>query len=105
VAQQIIATGKVTRPYLGIEYRMTPLQGQDGWGAEVTNVVSGGPAEKSGVRQGDVIVALDGERFAEESPLVNRLMKHQVGDSVSLLVQRDGREQTLQVVLGSRPAS
>jgi len=105
VAAQLIDKGKVARPYLGIRYRMVPLSGaaSETLGAEVISVEPGEAAERAGLREGDVIVALNGETFTEEVPLVNRLMKHQPGDSVKLTIQRDGREQTVTVTLDSRP--
>lgn len=107
VAQQLIAQGKVARPYLGIRYQMVPLPGSDSeaQGAQVVEVVPGDPAARAGLQQDDVITALDGEGFTGQSPLVNRLMEYEPGDTVQLTVQRDGREQTLSVTLGSRPAS
>jgi 2-alkenal reductase len=107
VTQQLISTGKVSRPYLGIRYRMVPLSsdGADSgsWGAEIMTVEPDEAAEHAGLRQGDIIVALNGARFTEDAPLVNRLMKFQPGDSVQLNVLRDGREQTMRVTLRSRP--
>jgi len=107
VTEQLITTGKVSRPYLGIRYKMVPLSKDDSaaWGAQVVSVEPGEPAARAGLRQGDVIVALGGEPFTEDAPLVNRLMKHQPGDSVQLAIRRDGGEQTVTVTLGSRPES
>lgn len=104
VSQQIIDKGKVARPYLGIRYQMTPLaDNSDQWGAQVMSVEAGEAAERAGLQEGDVILALDGERLSENTPLVNLLMHYQPGDSVQVTVQRSARELTLTVTLGTRP--
>jgi PDZ domain-containing protein len=70
-----------------------------GQGAEVQSVIPGMPADGV-LRVGDIIVAVDGEPAPTTNARIERVRRHQVGDSVVLSVQRDGQIQ--QIVLGTR---
>jgi S1-C subfamily serine protease len=93
--------------YLGITY--SPLSAEEaeglglpaGEGARVVEVVQGGPAAQAGVRDGDVILAVDGERVRPPDGLRRLILSRNPGDEVELTVLRSGRELTLAVVLGS----
>ena len=99
MVDEIIATGKVARPYLGIRGEQT-MDGQ-----AVVSVEEAGPAAAAGLQPGDVITAIDGESFDDES-FINRLIfDHEPGDEVTLTVERDGEELTVDVTLGERPAA
>jgi Lon-like protease len=74
-----------------------------GQGAEVQSVVQGMPADGV-LRVGDVVVAVDGEPTATANALVESVRRHQVGDSVSLTVRRDGQLQDLDVVTRNSPS-
>jgi 2-alkenal reductase len=99
----------VSRPYLGIRHRpITPQLASYydlpvKWGEFVVEVVPGTPAERAGLRQGDIITALDGQTIDEEHPFINLLLHYKPGDTVQLTINRDGQEQTLTVTLGERP--
>jgi membrane-associated protease RseP (regulator of RpoE activity) len=71
----------------------------------VQNVVSGGPADKAGVKNGDVITAVDGTAVHTAQDLTQALNGKKAGDNVTLTVQRSGTSQQLQVTLGSRGAN
>jgi serine protease Do len=109
VADQLIETGEVTTPYLGVV--TTPLTpevaeqfdlGVDS-GELVQDVEPGGGAAAAGVRRGDVITALEGEEVASYGDLIGALRDRQPGDTVGLTVVRDGEERTLDVTLGELP--
>lgn len=110
VTDQLIATGRVQRPYLGIQWEwVTPEVAaanglQADYGAFVTNVSAGSPAEASGLRRGDFILGIDGTRFDEADPFLNLLLRHNPGEVVTLDVQRDGSETRVRVTLGERPS-
>lgn len=99
IVDQILQNGKVIRPYLGIVGQ--PIEG----GHAVTQVEPGTPADKAGLQAGDVITSVDGTRIDERNPFLNLLIfNHQPGDTVTLGVFRNGREFTVSVTLGERPA-
>lgn len=94
----IIDNGSTARPYLGIQSQVTQSGGQG-----VVAVEPDGPAD--GVLQrGDLITAIDGTDIGFDTPFLNELFTHKVGDSVDLTIQRDGKTRTVTVTLGSRPA-
>jgi S1-C subfamily serine protease len=109
VVDQLITSGVVARPYLGINYQtINPriaayydLEAKEG--ALVARVGPNSPARQAGLQQGDVITAVDGEKVGEQKSLAEILNKRKVGDEVTLTITRDGKEQTLAVKLGQRP--
>jgi putative serine protease PepD len=117
IANQIIATGKVThtgRAYLGIS--PTDASGQSGGGffpgqsptttsgALVSQVASNGPAAKAGIQQGDVITAVDGTTVTDAQELLMILAQKKPGDTITLKIDRNGTTLTVQVQLGELPA-
>jgi S1-C subfamily serine protease len=111
VVDQLITNGSVTRPFLGVNFQgVTPriasyyeLDAKEG--ALVTRVAPNSPARKAGLQQGDVITAVDGQKVTDQQGLPELLNKHQVNDQVNLTINRDGKEQTLQVQLAQRPTA
>jgi membrane-associated protease RseP (regulator of RpoE activity) len=71
--------------------------------ALVLGVVQGSPAERAGLRRGDLIVAVDGEPLARDGTLSRRLRQYGPGDEIELLVRRVGREFAVEVRLGQHP--
>ncbi len=109
VADQLIETGEVTIPYLGVgTIPLTPeVAEQFGLSVEsgelVDSVRPGSGAEEAGVRRGDVITAIEGEEVASYGDLLGTLRDYRPGDTVGLTIVRDGNERTLDVTLGERP--
>jgi S1-C subfamily serine protease len=73
----------------------------------VDNIVEGGPADKAGVKAGDVIVRINdlavrekGLTAREVEAAGNEILKHKPGDRIKLTVKRDGKEHKLEVTLG-----
>lgn len=108
ITQQLIASGKVERPYLGVQYTLldpdnaAQLQVKQTQGALVRDVEAQGPSA-AGLRQGDVITAIDGITIDQDHSLSSLVMAHHIGDTVKLTIQRDNNEQTVTVKLGQRP--
>jgi putative serine protease PepD len=96
VAQQLVAGGTVTHAYLGVQ-----VTGSGS--ATVASVRSGSPAAKAGLRQGDVITAIDGKAVASSDALVTAIGGHSAGDKVTLTVKRGGTTSTMNVTLASQP--
>jgi len=96
-AAQLLESGKIAWPYMGIQGQETAD------GQEVTDIVSDGPSAESGLEVGDVITALDNEEIGPQQSLSDLLFTHEAGDTVSVTVDRDGTSQTFDVTLGERP--
>lgn len=107
IAEQLIATGTATHAYLGV----TPQDGQasDGSariaGAEVTSVGDGTPASQAGLRVGDVVTEVDGERVESALSLVGHIREKSAGDQVTLTVLRDGSSIEVKATLAAKPGS
>lgn len=80
---------------------MTPVPGG---GVLVGHVVGGSPAEKAGLHDGDRVLRIDGAPVASPGELQRVVAHHAVGDSVAVVVQRAGAEQTIRVTLEARPS-
>ena len=95
-----LASGQmIDRPYLG----MTTAVGSAG--IEVQAVTPGGPAERAGLRAGDVVVSVDGRAVSEPGDVTDALDGNEPGDSVEVEVERDGARERLDITLGTRPAN
>jgi serine protease Do len=109
IADQLVATGHVVHPFVGINYvPLTPVIAQQiGTNAKegivVANVVPGSPAAAAGLKRGDVITAVEGTPIADASALGRWLSTHKPGDKATLTVIRDGKEQQIDVTLGEIP--
>ncbi len=109
IITQLMANGKVSHPYLGIAYQpLTPalanqlqLAGSNQSGAVLKQVQSGSPAAQAGLKTGDVIVAVDGQKIDSESALGQIINSHKVGDKLALQVitpQANGGNNTAHTV-------
>ncbi|MGW1745383.1 S1C family serine protease [Streptomyces sp. NPDC002092] len=106
VAQQLIKTGKPVYAKIGASVSLEDSSS----GAKITEqgaggsaaVESGGPADKAGLKPGDVITKLD-DRVIDSGPtLIGEIWTHKPGDQVTITYQRDGKSHTVQLTLGAR---
>ncbi len=110
VIEQLIATGTVTRGWIGVEAQEVTSELADSFklpqprGALIANVVRGGPAERGGVKAGDVLLAVDGKPIADRQAMLTVVASLVPEKSIPLRVWRDGKEIELPVVIGKRPA-
>jgi putative serine protease PepD len=101
VVEQLMKTGKVAHAYLGVSTQ----DSSNGSGAVVAGVASGGPAASAGLQQGDVITSIGGKAVSDSDAVLAVVDEHKVGDTVQVVVKRDGSSKTLDVKLGQRPNS
>ncbi len=106
VAQQLINKGKVRRGQLGIVVLKIPSEEAtkmgvtQGPGVLVYQVQSGSGADRAGLREGDVITALNGTAINDPNTFRNLIANTAPGTEVTLTVRRDGREQQVRATLG-----
>jgi serine protease Do len=106
VMELLISSGKVTRGYLGITLQdLTPGLAEafnlpDQNGALIGDVLPSSPADKAGVKSGDVIVALNGKNVGDASSLQLAISESAPGSVAALKLIRDGKAKTITVALG-----
>ncbi|MEV2244073.1 trypsin-like peptidase domain-containing protein [Streptomyces sp. NPDC049970] len=105
VAEELINTGKATHPVIGVTLDMeftgdgAKVGGKaDAGGAAVTK---GGPADKAGIRAGDVITEVEGRRVHSGEELIVKIRAHRPGDSLGLRLTRGGKDLSKTLTLGS----
>ena len=99
VVPELIKGGKIERAYLGVSTQEEPGSP----GAVVVAVQPGGPAEGSQLQTGDRITKLDDREVDNPSDLSTGILDYKPGDRVTLTVDRNGQETTIDVTLGTRP--
>jgi len=100
----LLERGKtIKRANLGVEIG-PPDPGRPS-GAQVGKLVAGGPADRGGLQSGDVIRRLAGTRITNPTQLSGVVEKHAPGERVSVIIDRGGNAQTVEVTLGTRPTS
>jgi serine protease Do len=117
VVESVKESGTIVRPYLGVRYiPVTPALKERNllsvdFGVLVTRgetpqdlaVIPGSPADKAGLKEGDIILEADGTRLDENTSLAAFVRKKQVGDVVTLKVLQQGQEKTVDVTLEAMP--
>lgn len=102
-ASHLLRHGSVGRGYLGLGLQPVTLPGSRNRGVICLSVESGGPGERAGLMQGDVIVALDGAPLRGLRDLVSSLGPDLIGKPVTLSVHRAGEARDVVVEVGERP--
>jgi serine protease Do len=103
---QLKSKGKVARGWLGIVIqKMTPEIAKtfgisESEGALVSDVMEGGPAEKAGVKRGDLIISYDGKKVKDNDTLPRLVAATEIGKKVRLVLIRDKRQMEVDVVVG-----
>jgi serine protease Do len=122
VMSQALAGKPLARPYLGVRFESIDLQvkadehlsvdhgallisSPDQSGATQPAIIAGGPAATAGLREGDVIVAIEAQAIDAEHPLDLVLAGYAPGQTISLTVLRGSSTLTIKLTLGTRPAS
>jgi S1-C subfamily serine protease len=122
IMQQALAGQPLARPWIGVRYVAIDVQvqtdqklpvdhgawissGQAANGQSTPAIVPGSPADKAGVKEGDIIVSIEGITLDSEHPLDDVLTQYAPGKTVTLGVLRNGQTLQLQLTLGTRPAN
>jgi serine protease Do len=111
VAKTLIAYGKVERGWLGVSVQdLTPELAKTHHvevtkGAFIADVIKGGPAEKGGLRKGDVVIAYGGKEIADASAFQNEVANSPIGHEAKVTVLRNGLRQEVTVKTENLEAS
>ena len=111
VKDSIISTGKYERPFIGIQLQdlTSELAKQFGLkstsGVLISTVEPNSPAQKAGLKNGDVIIKLDNKSINSSGSLVGQIAAKKVGDNVTLVVMRDKKEVSVKVTLAKMDAT
>ncbi len=97
IVAQLLAHGTIARGWLGVSIK------DAGRGVTIAGVENGGPAMRAGLRPGDTVVALNGERIDSTRALIRSVAVVPPGNTVHLTVRRSGRELDVPVTVGRRP--
>uniref|UniRef100_A0A7C2E9N2 PDZ domain-containing protein n=1 Tax=Ammonifex degensii TaxID=42838 RepID=A0A7C2E9N2_9THEO len=110
VLDDLIKKGKVVRPWLGVQVQAV----DEKWasylglpkaeGALVMGVVSGSPAERAGIRRGDVILELAGRKVTNPDDLIAIIKEQRIGSRVKLVIWREGKLVGAEVTVNEKPA-
>jgi len=109
VAEQLKKTGKVSRGYLGvtyqdIDYNLAKSFGlKEIYGAIIPEVTKNGPADKSGIKPGDIVLKIKGKKIKRAADLPFTIGRTRPGDKVNFEILRDGEKKSLQITVGERP--
>jgi serine protease DegQ len=109
VVDQIVATGAVTRGYIGVEPQdITPEMAEAfklprREGAIIAGLLRSGPAEKAGVKVGDILLEVDGQTVRNTAGMLNLISQLKPGAQADLKFLREGKEISLKVQVGRRP--
>ncbi len=109
IVEQLVANKEVRRGYLGVEPRnvdaryATQIGLSRPYGARIKSVTDGSPADKAGLKRGDVILAMDGQEIGRSKELIARITSTPPGSSIKFKVWRDGSPMSVRIKVGQRP--
>jgi putative serine protease PepD len=101
VVPRLRSGGSIKRAYLGISSQPSTV----GQGAQVADVIAGGPAARAGIQVGDTITRVEGEAIRAPEDISTRIEGRGPGDKIDVELRRAGDDQTVGVTLGTRPES
>ena len=110
IVDQLITKGKVERAYLGVSYQdvdpqiTSALNLNATYGVVVMEVVANSPAAKAGLQVNDVILDINGQKIDQDHSLSSLLFTFKAGDTVTVNILRDGKQQKIQATLTVRPS-
>ncbi len=99
ISEQLIADGQVEHAAIGVNAASVSATASEG--AQIRNVVEGGPAARAGIAEGDVITKVGDRRVRTAAELTVAVREHDIGEAVPVRLVRGGRPLTVEVTLGS----
>jgi serine protease DegQ len=109
VLEQIVKSGSVTRGWIGVEVQeITPpiaesFKLEDTRGALIAGVLRAGPADKGGVKPGDILVEVQGKPVSDPAGMLNLIAALAPGQAAKLKLKRQGRDVETSITVGRRP--
>jgi Do/DeqQ family serine protease len=109
VLEQIVKTGSVTRGWIGVEVQEITSAVAESFrlestrGALIAGVLRGGPADKAGVKPGDVLLEVEGKPVSDPTSMLNLVAALPPGQAARMKLRRDGRELEADITVGRRP--
>jgi serine protease DegQ len=109
VLNQIVRNGSVTRGYIGVEQQniteelATAFDLPQKDGVIVAGIVKDGPADKAGLKVGDILLKLDNKKISDTTQMLNQIAAYAPGEKKAIELLREGKPQTLTIEIGMRP--
>jgi putative serine protease PepD len=99
-ADQILRKGEARYPVIGAT--VGAVTGDEGGGAQIDTILSGTPASRAGLREGDVVTNIDGDRVFDGISLIVAIRARRPGDTIALTVRRGESERIISITLDSK---
>lgn len=109
VVDELMTKGYVARPYLGVTIFDKPTAARYGYqlsiekGVYIFQVGLDSPAGRAGFQRGDIILSIDGKEVNSVGDVRNAIAAHKIGDKIKVVIDREGRQETLDVTLEEMP--
>ena len=109
IVNELMEKGYVARPYLGVTIFDKPTAARYGYqlsiekGVYVFQVAIDSPAGRAGFQRGDILLSIEGKEVNSVTDVRNEVASHKVGDKVKVLYDREGRQETVEVILEEMP--
>ncbi|CAB3689825.1 Do family serine endopeptidase [Paraburkholderia rhynchosiae] len=109
VLESIITTGTVTRGWIGVEPQDVTPEIAESFGLDqksgaiVAGVLKNGPADRAGIKPGDILMSVNGQEITDTTRLLNVIAQIKPGTAAKVHLVRKSRELDLDVIIGKRP--
>ena len=109
IVAELMDKGYVARPYLGVTIFDKPTAARYGYqltidkGVYVFQIALDSPAGRAGFQRGDIILNIDGKDVNSVADVRNEVAAHKVGDKIKVLLDRDGKQETVELTLKEMP--
>ena len=109
IMEQIIQTGNVTRGYIGVEVQDLTKELAESFkltstkGALIAGVLKKGPADKAGIKPGDILIAVEGEPVTSSSDMLNLIAVLSPGQTATFMVLRNKEKKSFKISIDKRP--